>query len=544
MDPNTTFPVKIEMGATANASEQDVPKITKHPGVYPYRCFIKNCAKPFKAKKSLTDHLRIHKGERPYVCFLSICKKTFTQYSSLQKHERIHRGEKPYTCSQCKHAFTQVSNLKRHERLHTGERPHLCKHCGKSFSTSSNLKQHAQIHENERSKFACKICGRAYFYNSSLKKHMREHLGIRLKTEGNSKSEKRRSISSKLEDKELKRLTKQEKISAEMASKNDEVRQPTLPLIQNMDETLKTLLPNMLDPFRFQHSFNSMKQEMWKDTINLNSYLNSTIPKLSPQMPQEAIHPHFHSDHCDHEKILHKGHVDYLHDNKLCHHKSDGTVSVHELEVSEGNPNRCRPLNVFSHLTQDFAWWEKYRMMMDMLMPPRSYNYNQPPCNCTYRPPNFSSLNNVIAAKNLVNLEDVLHPSDPHQNNSQGCNNCAQSRQAVNYLQSLQAPPPISYDSFSTAASQFYTNPFGGNVIQNDNAKVTQVLASLKEDQKHSHGNSCGHNQITHHDHLDYIVDGKLHHVHGDHCDDHGEIVTFASKKRKLNAEIPTVELD
>ena len=30
--------------------------------------------------------------------------------------------------------------------------------------------------------------------------------------------------------------------------------------------------------------------------------------------------------------------------------------------------------------------------------------------------------------------------------------------------------------------------------------------------------------QIPHGDHVDYLVNGRLHHVHGDHCDDHGPI--------------------
>lgn len=38
----------------------------------------------------------------------------------------------------------------------------------------------------------------------------------------------------------------------------------------------------------------------------------------------------------------------------------------------------------------------------------------------------------------------------------------------------------------------------------------------------HVHGEGCGHPAVPHGDHTDYLVDGRLHHVHGDHCDDHG----------------------
>jgi hypothetical protein len=40
----------------------------------------------------------------------------------------------------------------------------------------------------------------------------------------------------------------------------------------------------------------------------------------------------------------------------------------------------------------------------------------------------------------------------------------------------------------------------------------------------HTHGPGCGHEQVPHAGHVDYLVDGHLHHPHGDHCDDHGRV--------------------
>ena len=40
----------------------------------------------------------------------------------------------------------------------------------------------------------------------------------------------------------------------------------------------------------------------------------------------------------------------------------------------------------------------------------------------------------------------------------------------------------------------------------------------------HAHGPNCGHQAVPHGDHVDYLVDGRLHHPHGDHCDDHGPV--------------------
>lgn len=37
----------------------------------------------------------------------------------------------------------------------------------------------------------------------------------------------------------------------------------------------------------------------------------------------------------------------------------------------------------------------------------------------------------------------------------------------------------------------------------------------------------CGHEKVPHGDHYDYLVDGRLHHKHGDHCDDHGPVTVL-----------------
>jgi hypothetical protein len=45
-----------------------------------------------------------------------------------------------------------------------------------------------------------------------------------------------------------------------------------------------------------------------------------------------------------------------------------------------------------------------------------------------------------------------------------------------------------------------------------------------EHDADHVHGPGCGHEAVTHGDHVDYIVGDHLHHPHGDHCDHHGEV--------------------
>ena len=43
-------------------------------------------------------------------------------------------------------------------------------------------------------------------------------------------------------------------------------------------------------------------------------------------------------------------------------------------------------------------------------------------------------------------------------------------------------------------------------------------------DKNHKHGPGCGHEAVPHGDHICYLVDGHLHRPHGDHCDDHGPL--------------------
>ncbi len=48
--------------------------------------------------------------------------------------------------------------------------------------------------------------------------------------------------------------------------------------------------------------------------------------------------------------------------------------------------------------------------------------------------------------------------------------------------------------------------------------------AKQQHDDAHRHGPVCGHEAVPHAGHMDYLVNGRLHHPHGDHCDDHGPV--------------------
>ncbi len=46
---------------------------------------------------------------------------------------------------------------------------------------------------------------------------------------------------------------------------------------------------------------------------------------------------------------------------------------------------------------------------------------------------------------------------------------------------------------------------------------------------RHVHGPGCGHEAVPHGDHIDYLVAGHLHHPHDGHCDDHGPVALAKS---------------
>ena len=44
---------------------------------------------------------------------------------------------------------------------------------------------------------------------------------------------------------------------------------------------------------------------------------------------------------------------------------------------------------------------------------------------------------------------------------------------------------------------------------------------NVHDDHGHRHGEGCGHEAVTHGDHVDYVHDGHQHAEHGEHYDEH-----------------------
>jgi hypothetical protein len=75
---------------------------------------------------------------------------------------------------------------------------------------------------------------------------------------------------------------------------------------------------------------------------------------------------------------------------------------------------------------------------------------------------------------------------------------------------------------------QYHVDDHVIEVTDQNPERCTSAQRAIGHDREHQHGPGCGHEAVPHGDHVDYLVDGRLHHPHGDHCDDHGPVDVVA----------------
>ncbi|HTV47571.1 MAG TPA: hypothetical protein VMG59_03920 [Phycisphaerae bacterium] len=102
-----------------------------------------------------------------------------------------------------------------------------------------------------------------------------------------------------------------------------------------------------------------------------------------------------------------------------------------------------------------------------------------------------------------------VHENHPHKHGEKCGHTAIEHKGHVDYLHDghMHHPHDGHVDEHVIEVSE--TNPDRCNPIKGE---------------KHVHGPNCGHPQVPHGNHVDYLVDGRLHHPHGDHCDDHGPV--------------------
>ena len=67
------------------------------------QCPFWKCAKKFKYRSSLVNHMRIHTGSKEYKC--RFCEKPFTTKGNKKDHERRHLRMKLFVCNKCGSRF-------------------------------------------------------------------------------------------------------------------------------------------------------------------------------------------------------------------------------------------------------------------------------------------------------------------------------------------------------------------------------------------------------------------------------------------------------
>ncbi|XP_067205484.1 uncharacterized protein [Linepithema humile] len=175
--------------------------IRKHTDKYDHQCNF--CAKKFKVKGDLTNHVRFHHKEKPVKCDVCgklclnsgslyvhqkwahykpkyechICKRRMVTQENLDQHlVSQHEKRDKIVCAECGKTFTKKDSFKRHMVVHTGCKPHSCMICHKPFARRSQLRQHLLIHTGKRP-FVCDICGKAFTQKPGLICHRKTHPG-------------------------------------------------------------------------------------------------------------------------------------------------------------------------------------------------------------------------------------------------------------------------------------------------------------------------------------------------------------------------------
>lgn len=86
------------------------------------------------------------------------------------------------------------------------------------------------------------------------------------------------------------------------------------------------------------------------------------------------------------------------------------------------------------------------------------------------------------------------------------------------------------------AGSHCHEHAIGISAANPDGCKpIPTYRGAAQHPTRHVHGPGCGHEPVPHGDHVDYLVNGRLHHVHRSadgsvHCDDHGPVRVVGSK--------------
>lgn len=134
------------------------------------------CERTFNNNHGFNVHLRVHSEGQP-----------FTQKGSLNVHMKRQKGDKPFKCAR---AFKLKITLQEHLKTHFGDRLLKCEKCDRSFKYEISLKLHMVMHYREP--FNCEMCDKLLMnHENDIDSHVSIQCRIKIYT-----GKKRTSVTS------------------------------------------------------------------------------------------------------------------------------------------------------------------------------------------------------------------------------------------------------------------------------------------------------------------------------------------------------------
>jgi len=182
-----------------------------------------------------------------------------------------------------------------------------------------------------------------------------------------------------------------------------------------------------------------------------------------------------------------------------------GLVEQHKIPRSEENPVGCKPLKEITHISSLVEFLSQYQKPIQEKALNITFDTIINSCNIL----TCSKIKQDISQKEPLTINDASF-ADLY-NEMMRCECLAMLGPNKSLYPQLNGSEQKQQDIF--------------HFEEKNKTKIENCLCEETMFMKHIHNASCGHPKVFHDDHYDYIVDGRLHHVHGNHCDDHGKVL-------------------
>ena len=123
-----------------------------------------------------------------------------------------------------------------------------------------------------------------------------------------------------------------------------------------------------------------------------------------------------------------------------------------------------------------------------------------------------------LKGPNSMATEHTIHENHPHEHGKDCGHTAIAHNDHTDYLHDghLHSPHDGHIDEHTLEVTA--KNP----------ADCTNGHECDAHEADHIHGKDCGHEAVPHGDHVDYLVEGHLHHQENGHCDNHGPVTVVS----------------